>query len=64
MTFNQILYLRRPNSCPDEVENSTADDTDGNVVVDEVITFLGCSFGSVDKLLYVFGCSGPAEYLF
>ena len=58
------MYLRRPNSRPEEVEHAMADETDGKVVVDEVITFLGCSFGSVDRLLYVFWCSGLAEYLF
>ena len=60
----KIINLIRPNSRPDEFEHAMADDTDGNVVVEDVITFLGWSLGSEDKLLYVFCLSGLAEYLF
>ena len=56
------MYLGLQNSRRDE--HVIAEDTDGNVVVDDVKTFLGGSFGSVDKLLYVLWRSGLAEYLF
>ena len=42
--------LRLPSPWWDEVEQAIADDTEGSVVVDDVITFLGGSFGSVEKL--------------
>jgi len=45
------LALGLQNSRRDE--HVIAEDTDGNVVVDEVTTFRGGSLGSVDKLLYV-----------
>ena len=46
-----IIYLGLQNSRRDE--HVIAEETDGNVVVDDVTTFLGGSLGSVDKLLYV-----------
>ena len=42
--------LRRPSPWWDEVEQAIADETEGNVVVEDVITFLGGSLGSAEKL--------------
>ena len=44
----KTINLRRLSPWWDEVEQGIADDTEGSVVVEDVITFLGGSFGSVE----------------
>ena len=56
-----MAHLRLPNSCRDAVEHTMADDTEGKVVAEEVITFLGGSSVSGERLQYPCFCSGLVE---
>ena len=53
-TITNLLF---PNPWRDEVEQAMADDTDGNVVEEDVMTFLTGSSVSAERLSYPSFCS-------